>query len=230
MRLLISTAIVLTGVLVAAGPAIGVAAPNNRAKDIKVKVTFQNRSDDMILGDGVDNSTYQDGVGGVVAYIAASDGQLIFGTNAYNQAGRTLQFFFANCLTAPDCNAPWSSLNEKSGLQANVPGGLTAMTINEELSAWIKFNIPLDWDPAYWNVCFDSRKVVGPCAAVSGTTSTDALIRRDASNHWTVSANGTEARADLIRDSDTRRSRTYTLMGTYSMPFEFTVECVSACQ
>lgn len=236
MRLLISTAIALTAALVAAGPAIDVAAaPKNRPKDIKVIVSFQDRDSDNILGDG--GGAYQDGAGGVVAYIAASaNGALTFTTNSYNTAGRTLQFFFDDCLLVPaDCNAPWGSLNEKSGILANalrngvVPdGGILAMTVNEELSAWAKINIPLDSDPAFWNVCFDSRKVVGPCGAAPGGTSTDARIRRDASDHWTIFANGTSDRADLIRDSDTRKSRTYTVMGTYSMPFEFTVQCVNS--
>jgi hypothetical protein len=235
MRLLISTAIALTAALVAAGPAIGLAAaPKNRPSDIKVIVSFQDRAGDRIQSDG--GGDYEDGVGGVVAYIASSDnGALIFGTNTSNQAGRTLQFFFDDCLSASaDCDAPWSSLNEKSGLLANVlrdgsvpAGGLTAMADNEELAVWIKFNIPLDSDPAYWNVCFDSRKVVGPCGA-PGSTSTDARIRRDASDHWTIFANATSDRADLIRDSNTRKSRTYTVMGTYSMPFEFTVQCVNS--
>jgi hypothetical protein len=238
MRLLISTALALTAALVAAGPAIDVAAAQkNRSKDIKVIVSFKDGASDRIQSDGV--GAYQDGVGNVVAYISASNnGQLIFGTNTSNQVGRTLRFFFDDCLLSlEDCNAPWNSLDENSGLQANVlvgadkvslTGGLTAMkTTDGELSAWIKFNIPLDSDPAYWNVCFDSRKVVGPCGAPGGS-STDARIRRDASDRWTIFANGTNDRADLIRDSNTRKSRTYTVMGTYSMPFEITVQCVNA--
>lgn len=236
MRLLISTAIALTAVFVAAGTAIDLAAaPKNRPQDIKVIVTFDDKDGDKIQSDG--GSAYQDGVGGVVAYIAASaNGELIFSTNTFNTAGRTLQFSFDNCLLVGGCNAPWPSLDEKSGLQANVlrngvvpAGGLTAMTTTEgELSAWIKFNIPLDTDSAYWNVCFDSRKVVGPCGLAPGGTSTDARIRRVASDEWTISANGIGDRGDLIRDSQTKKSRTFTVMGTYSMPFSFTVKCVNA--
>ena len=102
-----------------------------------------------------------------------------------------------------------------------------AMTIGEELSAWIKFDIPLDSDPAYYNVCFDSRKAVGPCGAALGGTSTDARIRREAPDAWTIWANGSD-RADLIRDTQTRKNRTFTTLGTYSMPFSFTVTCVSS--
>ena len=103
-----------------------------------------------------------------------------------------------------------------------------AMTIGEELSAWIKFDIPLDSDPAYYNVCFDSRKAVGPCGAAPGGTSTDARIRRTASGEWTIWANGIGDKADLIRDSQTRKTRTFTTLGTYSMPFSFTVTCVNS--
>jgi len=171
MRLLIIPAIALTGALVAVVPAIDLAAaPPNRPRDIKVIVSFPvDETGNKIQSDG--QGQYEDGIGGVVAYISAgNNGALIFGANAFNQAGRTLQFFFDDCLLAPaDCDAPWAFLNEGSGLLANVlregsvpTGGLMAMTILEELSAWIKFNIPLDSDPAYYNVCFDSRKVVGP--------------------------------------------------------------------
>lgn len=238
MRLLISTAIALTAALVAAGPTAGVgAAPSNRPKDIKVIVTFQDGGGDRIQSDGV--GVYQDGIGGVVAYIAASDnGQLIFSTNAFNTAGRTLQFFFHdNCLLAlAQCANPWPELNERSGILANaltadrtvLIGGLTAMTPGgPDLPLWAKFDIPLDSDPAFWNVCFDSRKVVGPCGAAPGGTSTDAHVRRDARDTWTVYANSTD-RADLVRDSQTRKSRTFSLAGTYAMPFSFTVQCVNA--
>jgi hypothetical protein len=238
MRLLIFTALALTAALVAAGPAIDVAAAPP-PKNIPVSITF----DDQTLGHRIlsDGGEYRHGVNNVVAYIAASDhGTLIFGTNTSNQAGRTLQFSFdnSNCLSAPaDCDAPWPSLDEKSGLQANalrggsVPtGGLMAMTPGEELSAWIKFNIPLDSDPAYYNVCFDSRKAVGPCGAAPGGTSTDARIHRVALDEWTISASAGDAssgdRADLIRDSQTKRNRTFTTLGTYSMPFSFTVKCM----
>ena len=236
MRLLTIPAIALTGALVAVVPAIDLAAaPPNRPRDIKVIVSFPvDETGNKIQSDG--QGQYEDGVGGVVAYIAAgNNGALIFGANAFNQAGRTLQFFFDACLLAPaDCDAPWAFLNERSGLLANVlregsvpTGGLMAMDILEELSAWIKFDIPLDSDPAYYNVCFDSRKVVGPCGAAPGGTSTDARIRREASNVWTIWANGSD-QADLIRDSQTKKNRTFTTLGTYSMPFSFTVTCVNS--
>ena len=93
---------------------------------------------------------------------------------------------------------------------------------------WAKFDIPLDSDPAFWNVCFDSRKVVGPCGAAPGGTSTDAHVRRDARDKWTIYANSTTDRGDLVRDSQTRKSRTFSLAGTYRMPFSFTVQCVNA--
>jgi hypothetical protein len=234
MRLLVFPAIALTGALVAVAPAIDLAAaPSNRPKDIKVAVEFSPDETNNIQSDG--GGAYEDGVDGVNAYISASNnGALIFSTNAFNNAGRTLQFFFHDCRLAPaDCDAPWAFLNETSGLLANVlregsvpTGGLMAMTILEELSVWIKFNIPLDSDPAYYNVCFDSRKAVGPCGAAAGGTSTDARIRREASNVWTIWANGSDHQADLIRDSQTRKNRTFTTLGTYSMPFSFTVTCV----
>jgi hypothetical protein len=164
------------------------------------------------------------------------NGALILSTNTSPVAGRTLQFFFDNCLVGP-CSPPTippsTYLNEKAGILTNalrdgaVPdGGMLAITTTEgELSAWIKIDIPLDTDPAFWNVCFDSRKVVGPCAAAPGGTSTDARIRRDAPDQWTIYAT-TGDRADLIRDSQSRRDRTFSLKGTYSMPFSFTVQCV----
>src|SRR5262249_54054420 len=133
------------------------------------------------------------------------------------------------------CTPPSTYLNESSKILANAlrngtepVGGLMGMAVSEELALWAKIDIPLDSDPAYWNVCFDSRKVIGPCGAAPGGTSTDAHIRRDASDHWTIFANVAD-RADLIRDSQTnKRSRTFTTMGTYSMPFSFTVRCVNA--
>jgi hypothetical protein len=199
-----------------------------------VSVTFQDNAGDRIQSDG--GGPYQDGVGSVVGYInAAANGALLFGTTQ-NHGTRTLRFFFDTCLSLPaDCEAPWPSLDEPAGLQGNVlrggvvpTGGLMAMTIVEgELPMWIKFNIPLDSDPAYWNVCFDSRKVVGPCSQDPSTTSTDARIRRIAPDEWTISANATD-RGDLIRDSTFKKSRTYTSMGTYSMPFTLTVKCVNA--
>jgi hypothetical protein len=113
---------------------------------------------------------------------------------------------------------------------SSLVGGLLAMTTEAELAVWIKFNIPLDSDPAYYNVCFDSRKVVGPCREAPGGTSTDARIRRVAADEWTLWANGTGDKADLIRDSQTKRNRTFTMLGTYSMPFSFTVKCVNSVE
>lgn len=236
MRQLIFPVIALAGALVAIVPAIDLAAaPPNRPRDIKVSVTFQDHAGDRIQSDG--GGTYQDGVGNVVAYInSAANGALIFGTNTQNTPGRTLQFFFDACLSHPDdCEAPWTFLDEAGGLLGNVlrggvvpTGGLMAMTTVEgELPMWIKFNIPLDSDPAYWNVCFDSRKVVTPCSQDASNTSTDARIRRIAADEWTISANGTD-RGDLIRDSTTKKNRTYSWMGTYSMPFTLTVKCVNS--
>ncbi len=235
MRLLIFPAIALTGALVAVVPAIDLAAaPPNRPRDIKVVVEFPpDESNNRIRSDG--GGVYRDGVNGVNAYIAASNnGALIFSTGAQNTAVRKLRFFFDTCRSTGGCNAPWPDLDERAGLLANalrggaVPaGGLMAITVGEDLSAWIKFDIPLDSDPAYYNVCFDSRKAVGPCGAAPGGTSTDARIRRTALNQWTIWADGTD-QADLIRDSQTKKSRTFTTLGTYSMPFSFTVTCVNS--
>jgi hypothetical protein len=237
MRLLISTALALTAALVAAGPAIDLtAAPNNRPRDIRVSVTIHDNDGDRIQSDG--GGIYEDGKEGVLASINTSNnGALGFGT-IQNSATRTLQFFFDDCLSLPvDCEAEWPSLNEPGGLQGNVlrgdvvpAGGLMAMTTAEgELPMWIKFNIPLDSDPAYWNVCFDSRKVIGPCSQDPSNTSTDARIRRIASDEWRISANSTD-RGDLIRDIKAGKNRTYTSMGTYSMPFTLTVKCLNAAE
>jgi hypothetical protein len=235
MRTLIVPAIALTGALVALVPAIDLAAaPPSRPRNIKVSVQFPpDETNNKIQSDGLGG--YQDGFDGVNAYIAASNnGALIFGTGGQNAAVRRLRFFFDNCLST-GCSAPWSHLDESGGLLANAlrggaepAGGLMGMTIGEELSAWIKFDIPLDSDPAYYNVCFDSRKVVGPCGAAPGGTSTDARIRRSASGEWTIWANGIGDQADLIRDSQTKKARTFTTLGTYSMPFSFTVTCVNS--
>ncbi len=203
-----------------------------------MSVTFHDNAGDRIQSDG--GGTYEDGVEGVLASINTShNGALGFGT-IQNSATRTLQFFFDD---APACRLPrtvtlrWTSLNEPSGLQGNVlrggvvpSGGLMAMTTAEgELPMWIKFNIPLDSDPAYWNVCFDSRKVVAPCSQDPSNTSTDARIRRIASDEWRISANSTD-RGDLIRDIKAGKDRTYTSMGTYSMPFTLTVKCLNAAE
>ena len=158
MRLLFSTLFLAAGALIGVVPGTRhTAAANNRPKDVKVMVSFHDLAGDRIVSDGF--GSYENGVGGVVAYIAASqNGALIFGTNTSNKPGRTLQYFFDDCLLSlANCNAPWPSLNEHSGLLANVlrggvvpQGGLMAMTTTEgELPAWIKFNIPLDSDPAY---------------------------------------------------------------------------------
>jgi hypothetical protein len=246
MRLPILPAIALTGALVALVPAIDLAAgPSNRPRDIKVVVEFPpDETNNKIQSDGL--GAYEDGVDGVNAYISASNnGALIFSTGGQNAPVRRLRFSFDDCVAPTGCSAPWPDLapmpdlDERAGLLANalrggaVPtGGLMAMAIGEELSAWIKFDIPLDSDPAFYNVCFDSRKVVGPCGAAPGGTSTDARIRRVASSEWTIWANGSGDRADVIRDSQTRKTRTFTTLGTYSMPFSFTVTCVdpAACQ
>ena len=235
MRSLIFSAIALTSALVALLPAIDLAAaPRNRPIDIKVVVNFSpDETTNKIQSDGLGG--YRDGVDGVNAYISASNnGALIFGTGGQQVAVRTLRFLFDNCLST-GCTAPWPELDESGGLLANalrggsVPtGGLPAMTIGEELSAWIKFDIPVDSDPAYYNVCFDSRKVVGPCGAAPGGTSTDARVRRTASGEWTFWANDTGDRADLIRDSQAKKTRTFTTLGTYSMPFSFTVTCANS--
>ena len=68
-----------------------------------------------------------------------------------------------------------------------------------DLSAWIKFGIPLDSDAAFYNVCFDSRKAVGPCGAAPEGASTEARIRRTAPGEWTIWANGSSDQADLIK-------------------------------
>ena len=228
MRQLIFSAIALTGALVAVVPAIDLAAaPPNRPRDIKVVVAFPPvETDNNIQSDGL--GAYRDGIDGVNAYISASNnGALIFSTGGQNSAVRKLRFFFDNCTSG--CSAPWPSLDERAGLLANawaVPGGVTAMTIGAELSAWVKFDIPLDSDPAYYNVCFDARTTMGPCGTPGGT-GTDARIRRDVAGQWTIWANGTGDKADLIRDSQTGKTRTFTTLGTYSMPFSFTVTCVN---
>lgn len=230
MRQLVCTVIAIAAGLIAGGPVTDLVAAPARPRTIPVIITFADLPSDKIQSDS--GQPYQDRVNDVNAYIDASNnGALIFGSGR----SRTIQFVFDDCLSAPaDCNAPWPSLNEQSGFLTNVlrggvvpNGGLTAMTVNEELAAWAKINIPLDSDPAFWNVCFDSRKVVGPCGIASGGTSSDARIRRDAPGQWTIWATSTE-RADLIRDSDTRKNRTFTVMGTYSMPFSFTVQCVNS--
>ncbi len=233
MRLLILPAIALTGALVAVVPAIDLsAAAPTRPRDIKVFVAFPLiETDNNIQSDG--QGPYTDGVGGVIAYISASNnGALIFSTGAQNSAVRKLRFFFDNCLSG--CGAPWPSLDERAGLLANVralTGGLMAMPVSTtDLQALIKFDIPLDSDPAYYNVCFDARKTVGPCGAAPFGTSTDARIRRTASNQWTISANGSGDKADLIKDSQIGKTRTFTTLGTYSMPFSFTVTCVNSAE
>lgn len=225
MRLLIFPAIALTGALVAVVPTIDLAAaPPNRTRDIKVVVEFpSDETNNKIQSDGL--GAYTDGVDGVNAYISASNnGALIFSTRGQNPAVRRLRFLF-------DSSAPWTSLDESAGLLANVralTGGLMAMPVLTDLQALIKFDIPLDSDPAYYNVCFDALKTVGPCGAAPGGTSTDARIRRTASGQWTIWANGSGDQADLIRDSQTRKTRTFTKLGTYSMPFSFTVTCVNS--
>ncbi len=233
MRLLIFPAIALTGALVAVVPTIDLAAaPPNRTRDIKVVVEFPpDETNNKIQSDGLD--AYTDGVDGVNAYISASNnGALIFSTGGQNAAVRKLRFFFDNnCVAPAGCSAPWTSLDERAGLLANVralTGGLMAMPVATDLQALIKFDIPLDSDPAYYNVCFDKLKTVGPCGAAPNGTSTDARIRRTASGQWTIWADGNGDQADLIRDSQTRKTRTFATLGTYSMPFSFTVTCVNS--
>jgi hypothetical protein len=233
MRLLTSTVIALIAAL---GSGL-IAAPSNRPRDAKVIVTFADRPGDKIQDDH--GGTYTDGVGNVVAYIAtaSNNGALIFSSNTQNTLGRTLQFSFDACLLVPTslCTPPSTSLNESSKILGDAlrngtepVGGMMGMAVGEELAFWAKIDIPLDSDPAYWNVCFDSRKAIGPCGAAPGGTSTDAHIRRDAADHWTIFANVAD-RADLVKDSQTnKKTRTFTLMGTYSMPFSFTVQCVNA--
>ena len=99
MRLLIFPALALTGALVAVVPAIDLAAaPPNRPRDIKVVVAFPFvEADNKIQSDTL--GAYTDGVGGVIAYISASNnGALIFSTGAQNSAVRKLRFVFDTCL------------------------------------------------------------------------------------------------------------------------------------
>ncbi|MGE0359846.1 MAG: hypothetical protein AB7H93_06655 [Vicinamibacterales bacterium] len=233
MRLLVTAAAALGTATVVLGP-VGFAAP--RAGNISVTVEFRDDGADRIRSDG--GGAYQDNVENAVAYIDGSTGGLIWGTNTNGTVVRTMWFYFTNCLVGP-CTPPaaWPQpLVEPSGMQANallpngqVPsGGLRGMTIGTDYEAWIKINIPIDTDPAYYNVCFDSRGV-GPCGMPAGVNSTNAHIRRDQSDQWTMWADATDS-ADLIRDSQSKRNRAFTLLGTYSMPFSLTVKCVKpAC-
>ena len=225
---LISTAIALTAALVATAPAIDIAAAP-KPKNVNVKLTF-NDGGDRIISDGL--GAYEGGAGGVLASILVTDkGQLSFSTGS----NRTLKFFFYDCVLLSGCSPTFPTVNDDARLLAhplrdgvNPSGGLLGMTIAEgELPAFVKIDIPNDLDPRYWNLCFDAGDRFPPCAAVSGHSSTNAHIVRTANDQWTLSATSAD-RADLVRDSDTRRNRTFTLEGTYAMPFSVTIQCVSS--
>ena len=230
MRLLFSTGLALTAALVAAGPGIDLAAaPNKRPGAFQVTVTFNNRGGDRIQSDGLNGGSYQDRVGGVVAYIAASDsGALIFSTGS---TGRKLTFFFDDC-AGPLCGLPpgGPTLVDRAGFLSHSLnfGGMTNMDVGAVLEAWVKFDIPLDSDPNFWNVCFDADGHTAPCSV--GDQSVNARIRRDTKATWTIFADpppsGLGLAADIIKDNGAKRNR-YAAVGTYSMPFELTVACVN---
>ncbi len=241
MRLLISTALALTAALVAAGPAIElIGGAEQSAQGLKVASRFTTTpaTGSKAMADG----TYQDGIDGRrrVYQRPSHNGALIFGTNTSNNPGRTLQFFFdklpvvrrtASLRGGRSLSTNPAAFKETSLREAALSqlAALMAMTTAEgELPMWIKFNIPLDSDPAYWNVCFDSRKVVTPCSQDASNTSTDARIRRIASDEWRISANSTDRGRPMIRDITAGRTAQYTSMGTYSMPFTLTVKCLNA--
>jgi hypothetical protein len=173
-------------------------------------------------------------VDGVAADIGGDPGALTSGTRAAAATVRTLRFFFIACRTTCAPPSSWPQpLDEPAGMQlvalrgGQIPiGGLRGMTFGDDWEARIKMSVPVDSDPAYFNVCFDSRKVVGPCGLAPSGTSTDARIRREALDRWTIWADAAD-RGDLIRDSNTRKSRTFTVLGTYSMPFSLTVQCAN---
>lgn len=235
MRVFKVLCVIGLGVVVGGPARLLVVGAAGQAPNINVTVTLRDDSGtDRIQSDT--GAPYQNNVDGVVAYIAGQTGALTFGTHANGRTVRTMKFFLTDCVAAP-CSPPaaWADpLDEPSGMLANallsngqvLTGGLLGMTQGVQLEAWIKMDIPIDSDPAYYNVCFDSRKVVGPCGMPPAASSTNARIRRDTPSSWTVWADAAD-RADLIRDNQSKRSREFSLLGTYSMPFSMTVQCLN---
>lgn len=237
MRLLISTALALTAALVAAGPAIDLSAAPKPANP-RVKLTFVDDQFYKIQSD--DGQPYTDGTGGVSGYIDLTNGALYFGTG---NSGRKLQFSFDQCTSGclpasfvPPVGAPYPSGSTKATIFAGVrdgggnkiPGGMLGMSPGGvPLWSAIHLNMPLDDDPAYWTLCMNSPNADGFCAF--SARSTPARIIRTAPGAWTISAIAGEV-GELINDKGSKgRTRIIEYLGTYSMSFSFTVECVANC-
>lgn len=244
MRLLISTAIALTAALVAAGPAIDLAAAAPKPKTAlpRVEITFADDPSHNLQSDG---GPYEDGQNGVTAYID-STGHLIFGSGAGNGPGpiRQLFFSFEHCTDVPclplgyelPVGAPHPFGYARAGFIVGVrgddgnalPGRLLGMPVNEnkELRSGINLTIPLDDDPDYWTLCLTPTDVTGFCAL--SDHSTPARIIRKGLGDWTIFATTTEV-GELINENDQGRPRIIEFLGTYSMPFSFDVHCVANC-
>ena len=111
----------------------------------------------------------------------------------------------------------------------SLSGGLLGMPTGVELRANIHLNIPLADDPAWWTMCMKTAPVDGFCA--NSLQSTGARVIRSTLGVWTFWAAPSDV-AELMNDRGVeRRTRLIDYLGTYSMPFSFTVECVpsTAC-
>ena len=237
MRLLIAAAMAFAALIVAVGPGGELLAAPKPANP-RVKITFSAGS---ITHDG--QAEYRDGVGGVTAYIDRTTGVLNFGTGAGtpSTSARQLQFAFtciADCIGSGDPpvgvplpdGAPYSNGYTRAHILAGVrdldghtiSGGLLNMPPGVPLRAGIHLNMPLDDDPAFWTLCMNAGLVEGFCAF--SADSTWAHVIRTAPGTWTISATAGDI-AELMNDLGSKgRVRQVEYLGTYSMPFSFTVQ------
>jgi hypothetical protein len=245
MRQLIFPVIALAGALVAVVPAIDLAAAPKPANP-RVKVTFTDGGTDQIRSDSL--GPYEDGNRNVTAYIDASTGVLNFWTGGEKWAERRFQYLFGSCIG--DClaengtpsgpyqmpvGAPYPDGLATGSFQAGVratngtalPGALLGMPEGTPMRSGVKINIPLDQDADFWTVCLTPRGVDGFCGL--SQNSTPAHIIRNAPGQWEIWSTSSEI-AELINEVSARgKVRIVEYLGTYHMPFRFTVACVANC-
>lgn len=235
MRLFTSVTALLATVLLALGPGETRLQAGKPSTNIPVTVAFADGTTDNILSDGL--GEYKDGVNGVVAYIAASNGILVFASNTSGAGGRQLQFNFGSCLV--HCTAfPFLAGSAVAQVQSgpkNADGttranGLRGMVVGEELRTYVSVRVL--GQPDEWTLCLNPPSGSGFCG-INSTDGTRARIVRVRSDAWEIfgttdlDAAGRSDAADLIKTAGVGKNKTNTNEGTYSMPFRFTVTCVN---
>lgn len=216
--------LVLTGCLAMAVTTVTVYGQGNKqskggkAARVPVIVTHEDRVGDRIKSDGV---AYEDGVGGVEAYLNSA-GNLIFGMDS-DKSGRKRFLDFTVPATAPSCAATGECQKD---FETALVGGfmrvdaLAGMAPGESaaVEAQVGFADP-GGRPLQWFLRFDpsdqagTNNVAVTCTTPAGSTECDS---------WTVEANDPSSIAKLL-SAPTRGRFEFTDEGNYFMPFKLTV-------